>query len=135
MVPRLYSYKDCAPAAIQALTFVVNGGFSSHRQLSRGLRRQLRTTTGFTKEMTVVPTASLNKVGLTARERQVLERLQLGASNKLIARQFNLRESTVKAHIRQIMRKLGAVNRAQAALYGVRLGIPATDAKKPTEAA
>jgi len=27
MVPRLYSYKDCAPAAIQALTFVVNGGF------------------------------------------------------------------------------------------------------------
>jgi DNA-binding NarL/FixJ family response regulator len=85
--------------------------------------------------MTVVPTASLNKVGLTARERQVLERLQLGASNKLIARQFNLRESTVKAHIRQIMRKLGAVNRTQAALYGVRLGIPATDAKKPTEAA
>ena len=70
----------------------------------------------------------------TRRERKVLERLQLGASNKLIARQLNLRESTVKVHIRRIMRKLGAVNRTQAALYGVRLGIPATDPKKPTEA-
>jgi DNA-binding NarL/FixJ family response regulator len=85
-------------------------------------------------KMTVVPTASLNKVGLTARERQVLERLQLGASNKLIARQLNLRESTVKVHIRRIMRKLGAVNRTQAALCGVRLDIPATDPKKLTEA-
>ena len=84
--------------------------------------------------MTVVPTASLNKVGLTARERQVLEHLQLGASNKLIARQLNLRESTVKVHIRRIMRKLGAVNRTQAALCGVRLGIPATDPKKSTAA-
>ena len=78
-----------------------------------------------------MPTASLNKVGLTARERQVLERLQQGASNKLIARQINLRESTVKVHIRQIMKKLGAVNRTQAALYGVHLGIPATDPKSP----
>jgi DNA-binding NarL/FixJ family response regulator len=83
------------------------------------------------KKMTVVPTASLtaslNKVGLTARERQVLERLQLGASNKLIGRQLNLRESTVKVHIRRILRKLGAVNRTQAALCAVRLSIPATD--------
>ena len=81
--------------------------------------------------MTVVPTASLtaslNKVGLTARERQVLERLQLGASNKLIGRQLNLRESTVKVHIRRILRKLGAVHRPQAALCAVRLSIPATD--------
>ena len=79
------------------------------------------------KKMTVVATASLNKVGLTARERQVLERLQLGASNKLIGRQLNLRESTVKVHIRRILRKLGAVHRTQAALCAVRLSIPATD--------
>ena len=90
------------------------------------------TITGF--KMTVVLTASRNEVGLTARERQVLERLQLGAPNKLIARQLNLRESTVKVHIRRILRKLGAVNRTQAALCGLRLGIPATDPKKPTEA-
>jgi DNA-binding NarL/FixJ family response regulator len=83
--------------------------------------------------MTVVQTASRNEVGLTARERQVLERLQLGSPNKLIARQLNLRESTVKVHIRRILRKLGAVNRTQAALCGLRLGIPATDPKKPTE--
>ena len=79
-----------------------------------------------------MPTASLNKVGLTARERQVLERLQLGAANKVIARQLNLRESTVKVHIRRIMRKLGAINRTQAALCAARLG--PTDPEKPTEA-
>jgi two-component system nitrate/nitrite response regulator NarL len=83
--------------------------------------------------MTVMPTPILNKVGLTIREQQVLECLQLGASNKLIARQLKLRESTVKVHIRRILRKLGAVNRTQAALWARHLGTHATDPEKLTE--
>jgi DNA-binding NarL/FixJ family response regulator len=106
--------------AIQVLTFVANGFAPA------ALTQDTRVNPASSKQMTVVPTASLNKVGLTARERQVLERLQLGASNKVIGRQLNLRESTVKVHIRRIMRKLGAVNRTQAALCAARLG-PTTD--------
>lgn len=52
----------------------------------------------------------------TVREGEVLEQLQLGLANKLIARQLGMTEATVKVHVRHIMRKLGATNRTQAAL-------------------
>ena len=53
----------------------------------------------------------------------MLERLLEGESNKLIGRQLKLRESTVKVHIRQIMRKLGATNRTQAALCAAQMNL------------
>ncbi len=53
---------------------------------------------------------------LTPRQRDVLELLREGKSNKNIARELDMQESTVKVHVRQIMRKLGAANRTQAAL-------------------
>jgi DNA-binding NarL/FixJ family response regulator len=59
---------------------------------------------------------------LTMRQKEVLNFLQLGDSNKSIARSLKMRESTVKVHVRQIMRKLGASNRTQAALSAARLG-------------
>jgi DNA-binding NarL/FixJ family response regulator len=46
----------------------------------------------------------------------VLEHLRRGDSNKLIARELNIREGTVKVHVRQIMRKLGVANRTQVAI-------------------
>jgi len=67
--------------------------------------------------------ATTQKCGLTARQQDVLERLRRGESNKLIGRQLRLRESTVKVHIRQIMRKLGAANRTQAALCAAQLDL------------
>jgi DNA-binding CsgD family transcriptional regulator len=51
---------------------------------------------------------------LTDREREVLELLAVGATNAQIADQLVISESTVKSHVRHILRKLGAVNRAQA---------------------
>ena len=55
---------------------------------------------------------------LTARQREVLEHLRLGESNKLIARRLGMTEGTVKVHIRQMMRKCHAANRTQLALSG-----------------
>lgn len=52
---------------------------------------------------------------LTPREQAVLKSLREGKANKLIARELNMRESTVKAHVGNIMKKLGANNRTQAA--------------------
>lgn len=52
---------------------------------------------------------------LTASERSVLTLLREGKANKLIALQLNIQESTVKVHVRSILRKLGASNRTHAA--------------------
>lgn len=51
----------------------------------------------------------------TERQLAVAQALQQGAANKTIAYELGLRESTVKVHIRNIMRKLKATNRTQAA--------------------
>lgn len=59
---------------------------------------------------------------LTPRQLDVLALLREGKSNKLIARDLSMCESTVKVHVRQIMRKLGAANRTQAALSAINAG-------------
>lgn len=53
---------------------------------------------------------------LSAREKEVLSYLVIGASNKEIASKLDLQVVTVKLHVRGICRKLGAKNRTQAAL-------------------
>ena len=51
----------------------------------------------------------------TARQAAVVEAIRRGKANKIIAYELNLRESTVKVHIRNIMRKLKAKNRTEVA--------------------
>ncbi len=51
----------------------------------------------------------------TARQSAVAEGLRRGKANKIIAYELNLCESTVKVHIRNIMKKLGATNRTEVA--------------------
>jgi DNA-binding NarL/FixJ family response regulator len=51
---------------------------------------------------------------LTPRQLTVLSHLQQGKANKIIAFELGMSESTVKVHIRNIMRKMGATNRTQA---------------------
>ena len=51
----------------------------------------------------------------TARQAEVVEALRRGKANKIIAYELHLRESTVKVHIRNIMKKLKATNRTEVA--------------------
>ncbi|PBC06836.1 helix-turn-helix transcriptional regulator [Mesorhizobium sp. WSM3859] len=51
----------------------------------------------------------------TFRQAEVAKALRLGKANKIIAYELNLRESTVKVHIRNIMKKLNATNRTEVA--------------------
>ncbi|HET9025623.1 MAG TPA: LuxR C-terminal-related transcriptional regulator [Burkholderiaceae bacterium] len=51
---------------------------------------------------------------LTAREREVIALVSSGATNQEIANALVISESTVKSHVKHILRKLGAANRAEA---------------------
>ncbi|MGR2739430.1 response regulator [Billgrantia sp. Q4P2] len=53
---------------------------------------------------------------LTRKQLQVLEHMTRGESNKMIAYNLNIAETTVKAHVSAILRKLGVSNRVQAIL-------------------
>ena len=59
----------------------------------------------------------LGKSRLSYREQEILCLLMEGASNKAIARKLNVAETTVKVHVKAILRKIGAQNRTQAAIW------------------
>lgn len=56
---------------------------------------------------------------LTERERQILEHLARGESNKAIARALDISHDTVKLHVRHILGKLGLSSRVEAAVFAV----------------
>jgi two-component system nitrate/nitrite response regulator NarL len=68
-------------------------------------------------------TASSAEVGsdpihsLSPREREILDHIARGASNKELARQLGIAEATVKIHVQHILRKLNLSSRLQAAVY------------------
>ena len=61
--------------------------------------------------------------GLTPRERQVFERVAVGAMNKQIAYELGTSERTVKAHRHNVMEKLGVGSLADVVLIAERLGV------------
>lgn len=60
---------------------------------------------------------------LSPREREVLELLTEGATNKEIASSLGISENTVKNHLKNILEKLHLQNRVQAAAYALREGL------------
>lgn len=60
---------------------------------------------------------------LTAREREIVQCLARGESNKLIARHLEVAESTVKIHVQNILKKLNLTSRVQVAVYAVENGL------------
>jgi len=80
-----------------------------------------------------VPTTASSRAGsngrehaqtqLTERQMQVLRLLAAGKPNKLICRELNIEEGTVKAHIATIFRVLDVVNRTEAATVARATGL------------
>jgi DNA-binding NarL/FixJ family response regulator len=60
---------------------------------------------------------------LTTRETQVLKHIALGLSNREIGGSLSISVETVKEHVQNILRKVKAVDRTQAAVWAVRNGI------------
>jgi DNA-binding NarL/FixJ family response regulator len=68
------------------------------------------------------------ELGLSRREREVLEELMLGLDNKAIATRLCISEDTVKSHVKAIFRKLGARDRAHAVALALGSAPPGTAA-------
>ena len=66
---------------------------------------------------------SLERLGLTARQLDVLRLIACGAPNKVICRELGLAERTVKTHITAILRALNVTSRTQAAIAAAKLGV------------
>lgn len=66
---------------------------------------------------------SADAVRLSPREKEIIVKLARGDSNKEIARELELSESTVKIHVQGILRKLNLASRVQAAVYAVEHGL------------
>lgn len=64
-------------------------------------------------------TENRNQANLTERETAILKCLAAGMSNKLIARELDIMESTVKVHIRNLLKKLKFRSRVEAAVWAV----------------
>jgi two-component system, NarL family, nitrate/nitrite response regulator NarL len=81
-------------------------------------------TTKLMREVRTGGTAAAQPA-LSPREREILAYLARGASNKEIARDLEVAESTVKIHVQHILRKLDLTSRVQAAVWAVEHGIAA----------
>ncbi|MEC7760360.1 MAG: LuxR C-terminal-related transcriptional regulator [Pseudomonadota bacterium] len=71
----------------------------------------------------VIPDPTLIVKKLSDRELQVLAGVCKGLQNKEIAHDFNIKEVTVKMHVRAVIRKLEAKNRTHAAMIARNLGL------------
>jgi DNA-binding NarL/FixJ family response regulator len=79
------------------------------------------------------PRVSPADVGLTDRQLEVLELVMQGKPNKLICRELNLAEPTVKNHLTAIYRALGVSNRIQTVIKVRELGWELPLVPKPTK--
>lgn len=89
----------------EALADIVRGRLHCSADISGGLLRALFGSSG-------IDTA--NDAALTKRERQVLQLIARGLSNKQIARELSLSAATVKRHVHGVLSKLRVTRRAEA---------------------
>ena len=64
-----------------------------------------------------------DEAALTEREREILQGLAQGLSNKLVARSLEITEATVKVHVKNLLKKLGFRSRLEAAVWAVGRGM------------
>lgn len=81
------------------------------------MMRSLESRSGASSASDEAESAGQGVPSLSRRETLILRMLMQGASNKVIARNLVITESTVKVHMKAILRKLRLQNRTQAAIW------------------
>lgn len=120
-----YLLKSLDPATvIELVRGAAEGEPALTPQLAAKLLAEFARVGGRERAQPLPPAAPEGPVEpLTAREREVLELLVSGASNKEIARALVVSENTVKYHLKNILQKLHLQNRAQVVAYALRHGL------------
>jgi DNA-binding NarL/FixJ family response regulator len=104
-----YLLKDVEPEELlKAVGEAVRGQLVISPQLTRVLARTLRQEG-----------QAENAMQLTARELEILRLIAAGSANKLIARNLGISESTVKVHVKHLLKKLNFRSRVEAAVWAV----------------
>lgn len=98
-------------------------------QLVAQIRLAARGKLALSAELTMVLAEAIRKrpevavtepqAQLTRRERDVLRQIAKGQSNKMIARELDISEGTVKVHVKRVLNKLGMRSRTEAAVWVV----------------
>jgi len=105
----------------QALYATLRGVVQGEATLSRVMAAQLLEE--FARQSRPPAPAVAPAAQLTAREKEVLEHVARGRSNKEIATALTIAENTVKNHLKNILEKLHLENRVQAATFALREGM------------
>ncbi|MDE2624600.1 MAG: two-component system response regulator NarL [Betaproteobacteria bacterium] len=110
-----YLLKDTEP---ETMLRQLESALFGQTVISDGLASLLATAL---RQESAVETRS--RADLTERETMILACLAQGLSNKLIARELDIMESTVKVHIRNLLKKLKFHSRLEAAVWAVSNGM------------
>lgn len=106
-----YLLKDMEPEEILGqLRLAAEGNLVLSQKLTALLAHALRQ-----EDVPVDP----SQAGLTEREREILRLIAQGLSNKLIGRELDITEGTVKVHVRNLLKKLNLRSRVEAAVWVV----------------
>ena len=121
-----YVLKDAtSDELVRAVLHIAEGGVLVSSSMASGLLSQI-TALGS------APAAGADSL-LRPREKEVLQLVAEGATNKEIAASLIISENTVKTHMRNIMERLHLNKRSQAAAYATRTGIYRHDETQPRE--
>jgi DNA-binding NarL/FixJ family response regulator len=110
--------KRTKPEELIAAIHTVGAGDSL---LSPSVTRRVIDRMATTQPVAALSSARLDD--LTPREREVLELVGRGLSNREIADEFVIEESTVKTHVKRILMKLGLRDRVQAVILTYEMGV------------
>ena len=109
-------------ATMAAMRYALAGGRFAPSSLWRADRDMAPAAAApLTLRAETLELASHQETSFTPREIEVLHRLRQGLQNKIIAYELGISESTVKVHLRNVMKKLHASNRTQVAFMLRRL--------------
>lgn len=97
---------------LDSIKRAANGESVMSPQMAANLANAIRLEKKATAEKEDVP-------HLSPRETQIIQLIAKGESNKEIARNLDIAESTVKIHVQGILRKLNLTSRVQAAIYAI----------------
>lgn len=112
-----YILKDiaCEPL-VASLRLVAMGEKILPSRMAHNLGREPAGTSNCTWQQ------DAESAGLSEREIEILKCLVVGLANKVISRQLDITEATVKVHVKAVLRKLRVDNRTQAAVWAIKHG-------------